>query len=103
MRCASAASSALLVTPAPLVVADGWREGGARRASTTAGRRSTCRAPTRRLRWPRGPRPTSPPARPPLRSLIFGLRGLLARTPAGFRIHVEAPWLETLCAWLDGV
>ena len=35
--------------------------------------------------------------------LVFGLRGLLARTPSGFRVHVESPWLETLLAWLDGV
>ena len=35
--------------------------------------------------------------------VFFGLNGLLARTPAGFRIHVETPWLETLLAWLDGV
>ena len=27
---------------------------------------------------------------------VFGLRALLARTQAGFRLHVEAPWLETL-------
>ena len=40
-------SSALLVSPAPLAVAEGWREGWCARASTTAGRRSTCRAPTR--------------------------------------------------------
>ena len=35
--------------------------------------------------------------------LVFGLRALLAQTQAGFRLHVEAPWLETLLAWLDGV
>jgi hypothetical protein len=35
--------------------------------------------------------------------LVFGLRSLLARTEAGFRLHVEAPWLETLLTWLDGV
>ena len=29
--------------------------------------------------------------------------GLIARTPSGFRVHVEAPWLETLLTWLDGV
>jgi len=34
--------------------------------------------------------------------LFFGLRGLLARIESGFRVHVEAPWLETLLAWLDG-
>jgi hypothetical protein len=32
----------------------------------------------------------------------FGLRGLLVKTAAGFRVHVESPWLETLLAWLDG-
>jgi hypothetical protein len=31
------------------------------------------------------------------------LRSLLARTPFGFRVHIEAPWLETLLGWLDGV
>ena len=35
--------------------------------------------------------------------VVFGLRGLLARMQAGFRLHVEAPWLETLLTWLDGV
>jgi hypothetical protein len=35
--------------------------------------------------------------------LVFGLRGLLAKTPSGFRVHVESPWLETLLTWLDGV
>ena len=35
--------------------------------------------------------------------LVFDLRGLIARTPSGFRAHVEASWLETLVAWLDGV
>jgi hypothetical protein len=33
---------------------------------------------------------------------VFGLRGLLARTTSGFRVHVESPWLETLLVWLDG-
>ena len=31
-----------------------------------------------------------------------GLRCLLARTDAGFRLHIEAPWLEALLIWLDG-
>jgi hypothetical protein len=35
--------------------------------------------------------------------LVFGLRSLLARTRAGFRLHVEAPWLETILTWLEGV
>jgi hypothetical protein len=35
--------------------------------------------------------------------LVFGLRGLLARTSSGFRVHIETPWLETLLTWLDEV
>jgi hypothetical protein len=35
--------------------------------------------------------------------LVFGLRGLIARTRAGFRVHLESTRLETLIAWLDGV
>ena len=42
-------------------------------------------------------------ASPSAAVLVFGLRGLLARTPSGFRVHVEAPWLKTLLGWLDGV
>ena len=39
----------------------------------------------------------------PSAALLFaGRRCLLARTAAGFRLHVERPWLEALLAWLDG-
>ncbi len=34
--------------------------------------------------------------------LFAGLRCLLVRTEAGFRLHVETPWLEALLTWLDG-
>ena len=34
--------------------------------------------------------------------MFAGLRCLLARTEAGFRLHVEAPWLEALLTWLEG-
>ena len=34
--------------------------------------------------------------------LFAGFRCLLARTEAGFRLHLEAPWLEALLTWLDG-
>jgi hypothetical protein len=40
---------------------------------------------------------------PSAATLVFGLRGLLARTSSGFRVHVEPSWLETLLAWLDGI
>jgi hypothetical protein len=35
--------------------------------------------------------------------LFAGLRCLLARTDAGFRLHIEAPWLAALLAWLEVV
>jgi hypothetical protein len=34
--------------------------------------------------------------------LFAGLACLLGRTGDGFRLHVEAPWLEALLTWLDG-
>ena len=34
--------------------------------------------------------------------LFAGLTCLLARTGDGFRLHLEAPWLEALLTWLDG-
>jgi hypothetical protein len=34
--------------------------------------------------------------------LFAGFRCPLLRTEAGFRLHVEAPWLEALLTWLDG-
>ena len=34
--------------------------------------------------------------------LVFGPRGLSAHAREGFRVHIEAPWLETLLGWLDG-
>jgi hypothetical protein len=96
-------SSALLVSPAPLVVADGWREGwcatsvddgwaaidvsGADAAQALAEATSADLAA----------------GSPSAAVMVFGLNGLLARTPLGFRVHVETPWLEALLAWLDGV
>ena len=97
-------TSALLITPAPLSVCrTAGATAGARPASTTAGLQSRSRAQTRRGRSCRRPRPISPRLRPQPPSMIFGLRGLVAKTSSGFRVHVEAPWLETLLGWLDGV
>ncbi len=95
--------SALLVTPARLSVADGWRDGwcatgvddgwAAVEVSGEDAAQALMQATSADLAsgWPSAA------------VLVFGLRGLLARTPSGFRVHVEAPWLETLLAWLDGV
>ena len=95
--------SALLVTPAPLSVVDGWRDGwcatsvddgwAAVEISGADAAQALMQATSADLAW----------GSPSAAAMIFGLRGLLARTPSGFRVHVEAPWLETLLGWLDGV
>ena len=95
--------SALLVTPAPLAAADGWRDGwcatpvddGWAAVEVTGADASQALAEATSADLAAG----SPSAA----VLFFGLRGLLVRTQTGFRVHVEAPWLETLIAWLDGV
>jgi sarcosine oxidase gamma subunit len=95
--------SALLVTPAPLAISEGWRAGwcatsvddgwvaveisGADAAQALMQATSTDLA--------------SGSASAVI--LVFGLRGLLVRISSGFRVHVEAPWLETLLTWLEGV
>jgi hypothetical protein len=96
-------ASALLVTPAPLSVVDGWRDGwcatsvddgwAAVEISGADAQQALMLATSADLDS------DSPSAA----AMIFGLRGVLARTSAGFRVHVEASWLETLLTWLDGV
>jgi hypothetical protein len=108
-------TSALLVTPSPLVgrleerpsfdglCADGWRDGwcatsvddgwAAIEVSGADASQALMQATSADLAS------DSPSAA----VFIFGLRGLIARTPTGFRVHIEAPWLETLLTWLDSV
>jgi hypothetical protein len=96
-------TSALLVTPAPLTTAEGWRDGwcatsvddawAAVEVSGEDASRALMQATSADLAS----------GSPSAAALIFGLRGLLVRTPSGFRVHVESPWLETLLTWLDGV
>src|SRR3984957_12461864 len=95
--------SALLVTPAPLTPQDGWRDGwcatsvddgwAAIEISGADAAQALMQATSADLAS----------GSPSAAVLVFGLRGLLARTPSGFRVHVESPWLETLLAWLDGI
>jgi hypothetical protein len=98
--------SALLVTPAPIAAPDGWRDGwcdgwcatsvddawAAVEVSGADARQALAQATSADLAA----------GSPSAAVLVFGLRGLLARTESGFRVHIEAPWLETLLAWLDG-
>ena len=95
--------SALLVTPAPLAISEGWRDGWcatgvddgwvAVEVSGDGAPRALMQATSADLAS----------GSPSAAVLVFGLRGLLARTPSGFRVHLEAAWLETLLTWLDGV
>jgi hypothetical protein len=96
-------SSALLVSPAPLVVAEGWREGWCATSVDDGWAAIDVSGADAPLALAEGTSADLAAGSPSAAALFFGLRGLLARTPSGFRIHVEAPWLETLLAWLDGV
>jgi hypothetical protein len=95
--------SALLVTPAPIAALDGWRDGwcatsvddGWAAVEVSGGDAPHALAQATSADLGAG----SPSAA----VIVFGPRGLLARTEAGFRLHVDAPWLETLLAWLEGV
>jgi hypothetical protein len=96
-------TSALLVTPAPLAVLDGWRDGwcatsvddgwAAVEVSGEDAAQALMQATSADLAS----------ASPSAAVFVFGLRGLIARVPTGFRVHIESPWVETLCTWLNGV
>jgi hypothetical protein len=108
-------ASALLVTPAPRIgrseerpsfdglAADGWRDGWCATSvddGWAAVEVSGADAPLALMQATSADLAAGSPS---AAVVFFGLRALLARTQAGFRVHVEAPWLETLLAWLDGV
>jgi hypothetical protein len=95
-------TSALLVTPAPLAAVDGWRDGWCATSvddGWAAVEVSGADAPQALMQATSADLASGSPSGA---VLFFGLRSLLARAPSGFRVHVEAPWLETLLAWLDG-
>ncbi|HLY00782.1 MAG TPA: hypothetical protein VKR62_18975 [Roseiarcus sp.] len=96
-------TSALLVTPAPLAASDGWREGWCATSvddGFAAVEVSGVSVPQALMQATSADLDSGSPS---AAVLVFGLRGLLARTGAGFRVHIEATRLETLIAWLDGV
>ncbi|HEY1780474.1 MAG TPA: hypothetical protein VGG79_08580 [Roseiarcus sp.] len=96
-------TGALLMTPAPISVVDGWRDGWCATSvddAWAAVEVSGVDAPQALMQATSADLASGSPS---AAVLVFGLRGLIARTPSGFRVHVEASWLETLVAWLDGV
>jgi hypothetical protein len=95
--------SALLITPAPLAVMDGWRDGWCATNvddAWAAVEISGADAPQALMQATSADLASGSPS---AAVFVFGVRGLLARTPSGFRVHIESPWLETLLTWLDGV
>ncbi len=96
-------TSALLITPAPLSVVDGWRDGCCATSvddGWAAVEVSGADAPGALMQATSADLASASPS---AAVMIFGLRGLVAKTSSGFRVHIEAPWLETLLGWLDGV
>jgi hypothetical protein len=95
--------SALLITPAHLAVMDGWRDGWCATNvddAWAAVEISGADAPQALMQATSADLASGSPS---AAVFVFGVRGLLARTPSGFRVHIESPWLETLLTWLDGV
>ena len=96
-------ASALLITPAPLAVVDGWRDGWCATSVDDAWAPVEISGADAAQALMQATSADLASDSPSTAVLVFGLRGLLARTSSGFRVHVESPWLETLLAWLDGV
>jgi hypothetical protein len=96
-------TSALLVTPAPLAVFDGWRDGWCATSVDDAWAAVEISGEDASQALMQATLADLASGSPSAAVIYFGLRGLLVRTPSGFRVHVESPWLETLLTWLDGV
>lgn len=96
-------TSALLITPEPLATADGWRAGWCATSVDDGWAAVDVSGEDAPQALMQATSADLASASPSAAVLVFGLRGLLARTAPGFRVHVEAPWLETLLGWLDGV
>ena len=96
-------ASALLITPAPLAVVDGWRDGWCATSVDDAWAPVEISGADAAQALMQATSADLASGSPSAAVFLFGLRFLLARTPSGFRVHVEAPWLETLRSWFDGV
>jgi hypothetical protein len=95
--------SALLVTPTPLTPQEGWRDGWCATSVDDGWAAIEISGDDAAQALMQATSADLASGSPSAAVLVFGLRGLLARTPSGFRVHVETPWLETLLTWLDGV
>ena len=96
-------ASGLLVTPAPLGAADGWRDGWCATSVDDGWAAVEVLGADAAQALMQATSADLVAGSPSAAALVFGLWSLLARTHAGFRLHVEAPWLETFLTWLDEV
>jgi hypothetical protein len=96
-------ASALLVTPTPISVAEGWRDGWCATSVDDGWAAVEISGADAAQALTQATSADLASGSPSAAVFVFGLRGLLARTPSGFRVHIESPWLETLLTWLDGV
>jgi sarcosine oxidase gamma subunit len=93
---------ALLVTPTSLGAADGWRENWCATCVDDGFAAIDVEGPDAQSALAQGTSADLAAGSSSAAVLFAGLRCLLVRTSAGFRLHVEAPWLEALLTWLDG-
>jgi sarcosine oxidase gamma subunit len=96
---------ALLISPAPLDVGDGWQGDGEFGWCATAVDDGWAvvdvEGPDAPLVLMQGTAADLSANSPSAALRFMGLTCLLARTQSGFRLHVERPWLEALLSWLD--
>ena len=93
---------ALLVTPAPLGAADGWRDGWCATSVDDGWVAVDVEGEGAAQVLMQGTSADLAAGSPSAAVLFASRRVLLARTDAGFRLHVERPLLEALLTWLDG-
>jgi sarcosine oxidase gamma subunit len=97
-----APDKALLVTPGPLGAAEGWREGWSASPVDDGWVALDVKGPDAPLVLMQATAADLTAGSPSAALLFAGRRCLLARIEAGFRLHLERPWLEALLTWLDG-
>ena len=93
---------ALLVTPAPIAATEGWRDGFCATPVDDAYAAIDVEGEGADLVLMQGTAADLSAGSPSAALMFAGQCCLLARTAAGFRLHVERPRLEALLAWLDG-
>jgi sarcosine oxidase gamma subunit len=97
-----ARDKALLVTPAPIAVDVGYREGWCATAVDDGWVVVEVEGPGAGLALMLGTTADLAAGSPSAAVLFAGRRCLLLRLEKGFRVHVESPWFEALMTWLDG-